>query len=237
MKTVSGKVVSTKPLSLSQAATVLSTFAAAETGASQAVSTYLRRASASFNELVQFHKELNASRSDLKHNKNRLENINNENPIIFQQNFKEAKIGQNIEDSEGKREKKRKKKNAEDVEREGGDNLGIEKEGRKERKKRKSGDIDDGQRSPRPFSRCLKIGLIGFNKGKNQQLHKFQSICKGRKSERFFHGVDFIHSAILFTARNNVYFQESQFYLGPSESLQHRGGLDWSLQDFFIYFA
>uniref|UniRef100_A0A5B6Z0P5 Uncharacterized protein n=1 Tax=Davidia involucrata TaxID=16924 RepID=A0A5B6Z0P5_DAVIN len=145
MKTVSGKVVSTKSISLSKAAKVLSTFAAAETGASQGVSTYIKRASASFNELVQFHKELKASRSDRKHKKNLPENISNENPIISEQNSKEVKTGRNVEDSVGKREKKRKKKSAEDVEREGGDNLGIEEGGRKERKKRKSGDIDDGQ--------------------------------------------------------------------------------------------
>uniref|UniRef100_A0A5B6YY22 Uncharacterized protein n=1 Tax=Davidia involucrata TaxID=16924 RepID=A0A5B6YY22_DAVIN len=143
MRTVSGKVESTKPISLSKAAKVLSAFAAAETGASQAVSTYLKRTSVSFNELIQFHQELKeTSRSDRKHKKNRPENINSENPIISEENLKEARVGRNVEDSVRKRENKKRKKSGEDVEREGGDNLGIE-EG--ERKKRKSGNIDDGE--------------------------------------------------------------------------------------------
>ncbi|KAA8543965.1 hypothetical protein F0562_021858 [Nyssa sinensis] len=151
MRTVSGKVVSTKPISLAKAAKVLSTFAAAETGASQAVSTYLKRASASFNELVQFHQELRASTSDRKHEKNRPENTNSENPIFSEESHKEAKVSRNVEDSVRsenvrKREKKKKKKNSgDDAEREGGDNLGIEEGERKEGKKRKNRNIDDGE--------------------------------------------------------------------------------------------
>lgn len=56
MKTVSGKIVSTKPVILSKAATILSNFVTIENGASQSVSTYLRRASVAFNELVYFKK-------------------------------------------------------------------------------------------------------------------------------------------------------------------------------------
>eukprot|EP00262_Sarcandra_glabra_P019336 TRINITY_DN7265_c0_g1_i19.p1 TRINITY_DN7265_c0_g1~~TRINITY_DN7265_c0_g1_i19.p1 ORF type:complete len:176 (+),score=34.56 TRINITY_DN7265_c0_g1_i19:442-969(+) len=58
MKLISGKVISSKPISIWKAASTLSTFISTETGASEAVSAYLKRASASFNDLVQFHREL-----------------------------------------------------------------------------------------------------------------------------------------------------------------------------------
>ncbi|KAK9062914.1 hypothetical protein SSX86_020104 [Deinandra increscens subsp. villosa] len=52
MKTVTGKIVSTKPVNLSKAAKILSNFVNSDNGASQPVAAYLRRASAAFNELV-----------------------------------------------------------------------------------------------------------------------------------------------------------------------------------------
>lgn len=61
MKTVSGIVVSSKPVSLSKAARVLSKFMASDNGASPAFAAYLKRASASFDELVQLRKELKGS--------------------------------------------------------------------------------------------------------------------------------------------------------------------------------
>lgn len=68
MKTVTGQVVSTKPVSLSSAAKNLSAFASLEeeNGASDAVRVYLKRASDAFNSLVQFHKELKAPHSNRK---------------------------------------------------------------------------------------------------------------------------------------------------------------------------
>ncbi|KNA03074.1 hypothetical protein SOVF_212630 [Spinacia oleracea] len=57
MKSVSGEVVSCETFPLSKAARVLSNFVAADNGASPAFAAYLRRASASFNELAQLHKE------------------------------------------------------------------------------------------------------------------------------------------------------------------------------------
>lgn len=61
MKTVSGIVLSSKPVSLSKAARVLSKFVASDNGASPAFTAYLKRASASFDELVQLRKELKGS--------------------------------------------------------------------------------------------------------------------------------------------------------------------------------
>lgn len=62
MKSVKGEVLSTTPISITKAAKILSKFVYADTGASQAVCAYLRRASASFNELNQLHKELKSHR-------------------------------------------------------------------------------------------------------------------------------------------------------------------------------
>ncbi|KAI3747802.1 hypothetical protein L6452_10464 [Arctium lappa] len=56
MKTVSGTIVSSKPVNLSKAANILSNFVSSDNGASQSVSTYLRRTCAAFNELVYFKK-------------------------------------------------------------------------------------------------------------------------------------------------------------------------------------
>lgn len=66
MKTLSGKVISTKPVSLSDAAAILSDFASTETGASDAVSVYIRRAADAFNQLVQFHNDMRPSNSGSK---------------------------------------------------------------------------------------------------------------------------------------------------------------------------
>lgn len=62
-KTVTGKLVSTKPISLSNAAKYISRFTSENRGRSQAVSAYLQRASDSFNSLVQFQKKLKGSHS------------------------------------------------------------------------------------------------------------------------------------------------------------------------------
>lgn len=67
MKTVSGKLISSKPISLSKAAKILSGFAGHEHGASDAVSVYLNRAADVFNSLVSFHKDLKNPHSYFKH--------------------------------------------------------------------------------------------------------------------------------------------------------------------------
>ncbi|KAM2057039.1 hypothetical protein ACFX16_029778 [Malus domestica] len=66
MKTVSGIVLSSKPISLSKATSTLSSFVSSDTGASQEFSVYLRRTLASFKELKQLHKELKSPRSERK---------------------------------------------------------------------------------------------------------------------------------------------------------------------------
>lgn len=73
MKTVSGTVISSKPISLSKATSILSTFVSTESGASQAIGAYLRRTLASFKELKQLHKELKTDRSEHKRKRRRSE--------------------------------------------------------------------------------------------------------------------------------------------------------------------
>ncbi|XP_027332549.1 vicilin-like seed storage protein At2g18540 isoform X2 [Abrus precatorius] len=67
MKTISGHCVSLKEISLSKAAKILSKFVSADNGASHVIGAYLHRASVSFNELDQLHKELKSSHSQKKH--------------------------------------------------------------------------------------------------------------------------------------------------------------------------
>ncbi|KAI7983001.1 hypothetical protein LOK49_LG15G01517 [Camellia lanceoleosa] len=142
MKTISGNVTSTKPISLSKASKILSNFVTAETGASHAVSAYLKRASASFNELVQFHKELNASKPH-----RRLKNNVQDHPLKYKHNSEE----EYEEDSVGKKHKKKKKnkkkkRKSEEVDDEQVVDLAEQSNSKKKkRKKRKSEEVDDEQ--------------------------------------------------------------------------------------------
>lgn len=103
MKAVTGSVTSSRAISLSKAARVLSRFVSTENGASQAVSAYLKRASSSFDELIQFHKNLKSRNHS---------NLNAET----------ERQGRNLEeeighfDDQGKRKKKRKRNSLEVVE-------------------------------------------------------------------------------------------------------------------------
>ncbi|PIN04136.1 hypothetical protein CDL12_23330 [Handroanthus impetiginosus] len=55
MRKISGRILSSKPVSLSRAAKLMTRFAAVENGASPAVSVYLQRTAEAFNHLVQLH--------------------------------------------------------------------------------------------------------------------------------------------------------------------------------------
>ncbi|PSR95152.1 Neurofilament light polypeptide like [Actinidia chinensis var. chinensis] len=138
MKTVSGQIISTKAISLSKAAKVLSNFVAAETGASDAVSAYLRRASASFDELVQFHKDLKSSKSDRK-----LKSANSEGPVKYE------KISE-VEDSGGSysvREKHNNNKKSEIMKREGGGSVVAEEGNRNRHRKNVEGNDESEDQS------------------------------------------------------------------------------------------
>lgn len=62
MRAVRGWVTSSEPASLKKAARIISAFAARDNHASQAVTSYLKRAAASFNDLLLLHRELRRSR-------------------------------------------------------------------------------------------------------------------------------------------------------------------------------
>jgi|UniRef100_A0A2N9H0F2 hypothetical protein len=73
MKTVSGKVLSSKPISLKKATSTLSTFVATENGASPVISAYLRRALSAFKELRQHEKDFRAPSSGSKRERSKSE--------------------------------------------------------------------------------------------------------------------------------------------------------------------
>ncbi|XP_056161690.1 uncharacterized protein LOC130135891 [Syzygium oleosum] len=73
MKTLAGRVISSKPISLPKAAKILSKFVTVENGASHAISAYLQRASTAFDELAHLHKELKAPKSECKSNHRKLD--------------------------------------------------------------------------------------------------------------------------------------------------------------------
>lgn len=64
MKTVAGKITDSTPVTIAKAASILSKFVSTDTGASQALNAYLRRATAAFDELARLH-----SKSDRRKHK------------------------------------------------------------------------------------------------------------------------------------------------------------------------
>ncbi|KAF8411943.1 hypothetical protein HHK36_004501 [Tetracentron sinense] len=101
---------------------------------------YLRRASFSLTELVQFHRELKSGRSERKQRQIRLEDVDNGNPMDAEENPRED--GGNLDD-EGRsigRKKKREINDNRAEERESRGGVGIEEKG-KERKKRKNSEV------------------------------------------------------------------------------------------------
>ncbi|KAG6737987.1 hypothetical protein POTOM_059522 [Populus tomentosa] len=114
MKTVTGKITDSTPVSISKAASILSKFVSSENGASQALNAYLRRATAAFDELSRLH-----SKSDRrKHKKDsslirsveasQSELVNNSEQMLKKEVKEEGSVGD--EEIESKKEKKRKRK-------------------------------------------------------------------------------------------------------------------------------
>ncbi|GAB4824329.1 hypothetical protein Ancab_007217 [Ancistrocladus abbreviatus] len=137
MRTVSGTIVSSKPVSLSKAAKILSEFASFDNGASPAFAAYLKRSSASFNELVHLHKELKGSGSERKgkrkyHSQDEVHNV--------VEAIEEGENGQGGEDS------KIKKLNAEEDGR-GSDAIPrIQGDGKKRHKKKRDEDENEASK-------------------------------------------------------------------------------------------
>ena len=164
MKTVTGKITGSTPVTIAKAASILSKFVFSETGASQALNAYLRRATAAFDELSRLH-----SKSDRRKHKKDSTLIMSEEAIHSELvNYSEQMLKKEIkgegsvgDETERKKEKKRKKKGdlAEEtqisngikkekaeVEENGGevvDKIEIRENGeKKKKKKRKSGEVD-----------------------------------------------------------------------------------------------
>ncbi|KAL3530666.1 hypothetical protein ACH5RR_009988 [Cinchona calisaya] len=142
MKTVTGKVVSTKPISLSTAAKHLSRFTSLENTSSNAVRVYLTRASDAFNSLVQFHKDLRGPTSHRKRKAS--EPLDSDVKIETLFTFDENPHGENIKNEENKG--KRKKNREIEVNNEGpfkveqdGYGVGLESKGKDEKNQKFEG--------------------------------------------------------------------------------------------------
>ncbi|KAJ6348946.1 hypothetical protein OIU77_006523 [Salix suchowensis] len=165
MKTVTGNITNSTPVTIAKAASILSKFVFSETGASQALNAYLRRSTAAFDELSRLH-----SKSDRrKHKKDstlilseeasQSELVNYSEQLLKKEVKGEGSVGD--EETERKKEKKRKrkgdlaeetqksngiKKEKAEVEENGGevvDKIEIRENGeKKKKKKRKSGEVD-----------------------------------------------------------------------------------------------
>ncbi|OIW19844.1 hypothetical protein TanjilG_24831 [Lupinus angustifolius] len=96
MKTISGNCVSSKQISLSKAAKILSKFVSADNGASQVTNAYLHRASTAFNELKQLHKELKSPHPQKKHKRHRTEETHDDNRKMVEKPVDSFKINQEL---------------------------------------------------------------------------------------------------------------------------------------------
>lgn len=131
MKTVKAKVISSTPVRISKAASILSKFTSTENGASQAVGAYLRRTSEALNELTQLHKELKSSSSRSHRKKERSREPSHPGHVPETLSQEPNCTG---EEAERKRDKK-KSEEKEDVD------AKIEK---KKHKKKRKGRVYDG---------------------------------------------------------------------------------------------
>ncbi|XP_055961153.1 uncharacterized protein LOC130014584 isoform X2 [Mercurialis annua] len=145
MKTISGKLISSTPVSISKAAAILSKFAASENGSSQAVTAYLRRATAAFDELARPHSKKQKLDVSVKEE---MENGVKDEGKIGKMRIKEEKRESESNSIESHKDKKKKKK------RENGNLVNIGENGgkvvieeEKKKKKRKSREDEEESKS------------------------------------------------------------------------------------------
>lgn len=141
MKTISGKVVSSKPVSLYKAARILSKFASSDNGASPAFAAYLKRASASFNELVQLHKELKGSSPERKRKEHRSDNAAIKDAAHSVRKHTDKGMTSEEKQDLGERKKHKGGKRAEREDRELEDSLKTDNEHKRQNKKRGKGEL------------------------------------------------------------------------------------------------
>uniref|UniRef100_A0A6N2M2X7 Uncharacterized protein n=1 Tax=Salix viminalis TaxID=40686 RepID=A0A6N2M2X7_SALVM len=161
MKTVTGKITKSTPVTIAKAASILSKFVSTDTGASQALNAYLRRATAAFDELARLH-----SKSDRRKHKRdsapdqRVEAsqsaLVNDNEQRLKMEVKEE--GNAAEEETGRRRKTKKKRKGDlkeeterinevkkekiEVEVNEGKVNKVEKELKKKKRKMKSGEVE-----------------------------------------------------------------------------------------------
>ncbi|XVE59162.1 hypothetical protein DITRI_Ditri05aG0023400 [Diplodiscus trichospermus] len=152
MTTMMGQSLFSNPISISNAAKIIANFAATDNGASQAVSAYLRRTSASFSELKQLHRELRKlSKSDRKHKKSSSEIIvegggeSSLEPSVFNLPRGYVKLSQEASQVYGDSEKskhrgKKKKEKGEVINFRDGESKIVIQDGESKRKKEKNED-------------------------------------------------------------------------------------------------
>ncbi|XWS71759.1 hypothetical protein CRYUN_Cryun03dG0166400 [Craigia yunnanensis] len=184
MKTVTGKILSSTPISVSNAAKIMANFATTDNGASQAVSAYLRRTSASFNELKQLHREFRkSSKSDRKHKKSKSETTvegageSNLEPSVF--NLPRGAVELNQEASQGygdsernKHKIKKKKEKGEVINFGDGEGKIVIQDGESKRKKEKNeGNFGEDE------------GKMVIEKSERKKHNKKEK--SGRKTENF----------------------------------------------------
>ena len=147
MKTISGKVVSSKPVSLSKAARILSKFASSDNGASPAFAAYLKRASASFHELVQLHKELKGSNPERKRKERPSDNAAVEDAADSVRKHTDKGMTTEEKQKIGEREKHKGGERAERKDRELEDSLKTDNEHKWHNRKRAKGELSTGGKS------------------------------------------------------------------------------------------
>ncbi|MED6144463.1 hypothetical protein PIB30_015890 [Stylosanthes scabra] len=109
MKTVSGYCVSSRDITLSKAAKILSKFVSAENGASHAINAYLHRASVAFSELNQLHKEVKSSDSHKKkHRRHGTEDDNDDNGRVVENSVRNSELNHHDGSAVSKNKFKRK---------------------------------------------------------------------------------------------------------------------------------
>ncbi|CAN1333103.1 hypothetical protein LINPERPRIM_LOCUS35947 [Linum perenne] len=195
MKSVTGKINSVTPVSVTRAASILSNFVDADTGASQAVTAYLRRATAAFNELVQFHSKSHERRYE-KHKSDITEaagpttsfanTVDDEPTQRIAQSKPPTTAERNEQDSNDNNNKKKKKsKNKsvviEEEQRKGEGNVEVEEESvnkKKKKKKKKSRDEKNeglyvkGEEAVNPDANLGDLGRESDEQRKNKSKTK-----------------------------------------------------------------
>ncbi|XP_011037392.1 PREDICTED: protein PXR1-like [Populus euphratica] len=165
MKTVTGEITDSTPVTIAKAASILSKFVSTDTGASQALNAYLRRTAAAFDELARLHSKFD--RRKHKRDSAQIQRVEASQSGLVNNNEQRLKKEVNVEgnaaeeETERKRRRRRRKGDLEEetersneVKKEktefeenegkvvGRVDIKVEEEMKKKKKKRKSGEVE-----------------------------------------------------------------------------------------------